>query len=101
MTTRVIPCSNATASTPANGRTYFSATGAQDVPDQDAQILAGNNWIAVAQSGPTSARPVSDPNGARLGPTYGIGRSFLDTTLGYLVVFDGVAWRNPATGAPV
>jgi hypothetical protein len=26
---------------------------------------------------------------------------FFDTTLGYLIKFDGSTWRNPATGAAV
>jgi hypothetical protein len=37
-------------------------------------------------------------------PTFGVnqdGTTILDSTLGYIIVWDGAAWRNPATGAAV
>jgi hypothetical protein len=41
-----------------NGRVYSGTPGtAQDVPDFDAAGLAGNGWVRVALSGPTTARP--------------------------------------------
>jgi hypothetical protein len=57
----------------------------------DAAALTSQGFILVAQSGPTSARPSSVKPG----------QHFLDTTLGYLIIFNGVAWINPATGTPV
>jgi hypothetical protein len=81
-----------------NGRTYAAGAGQPlDVPDFDARTLNANGWVFVAASGPTSARPTGE-----LGPysaTEGV--SFFDTTLGYVVVFAGVSWRNPSTGAAV
>jgi hypothetical protein len=81
-----------------NGRTYSAAPGnAIDVLDSDAEVLQSNHWIAVAPSGPTSARP----NG-----TLGIfsaapGSTFFDTTLGKLIVSDGQNWRDPSNGNAV
>jgi hypothetical protein len=85
----------------ANGRAYSGVPGmAIDAPDFDAGVLAANGWTRIAFSGPTSARPTtSQANGM-----YGVaaqGMPFLDTTLDMLTVFDGAAWRNPATGAAI
>ena len=86
------PVQVASASITVNGRSYTGAPGSVlDVPDFDANVLTANNWTKVAVSGATSARPT---NPAR-------GMFFLDTTLAYMVVFDGSLWRNPATGASV
>ena len=77
-----------------NGRYYTCAQGATiDVPDFDAEKLVANGWINVAQHGAntTAARPSN--------PTKGM--TFLDTSLGYVIRYDGSAWRNPATGAAV
>jgi len=85
----------------ANGRAYSGAPGAAvDIVDFDAEVLAANGWIKVALSGPTTARPsatlgVSAPYLAVAGTHY------FDSTLGYVIVFDGSAWRNPATGSAV
>jgi hypothetical protein len=81
-----------------NGRTYTAAAGAEiDVPDFDGAVLAANGWVAVAPSGPSSARPTGSL------PPYPAyeGAEFFDTSLGYLIKFAGGAWRNPATGASV
>jgi hypothetical protein len=75
-----------------NGRSYTGSPGSVlDVPDFDANVLTANNWTKVAVSGATSARPT---NPAR-------GMFFVDTTLAYVICWDGAAWRNPATGASV
>lgn len=86
-----------------NGRSYAYLTApgqAVDVPDFDQVILAANVLIPIAPSGPTSARPSTNPNTS---PPYtaGAGFHFFDTTLSALIVFDGATWRNPATGSAV
>ncbi len=76
-----------------NGRVYTCAQGgALDIPDFDAAVAAANEWTQCAKtSGATSARPATPSRSD----------THLDTTLGYIVVFDGFVWRNPATGASV
>ena len=69
------------------------------MPDGDAAILGANGWVTVAPSGPPSARPTAALGSANY--TASEGARFFDTTLGYLIVFAGGAWRNPATGAAV
>jgi hypothetical protein len=81
-----------------NGRSYTAVPGSVvDVLDADAEQLQANGWIPVAPSGPTSARPVGT-----LGPySAAAGQSFFDTTIGKLIISDGQAWRDPATGGAV
>lgn len=75
-----------------NGRSYSGAPGTvKDVPTYDADVLVANGWIRVAEVGATAQRPTPPTKGKR----------FFDTTLGSLIVCDGLAWRNPATGAAV
>ena len=75
----------------ANGRTYTSTPGNYlDVPDFDAALLAANHWIKGPMVGTTAQRP------ATATPfLLGNGVPYLDTTLGYVVIYDGVSWRNP------
>ena len=82
-----------------NGRTYSGTPGTvQDIPDFDANVLQANGWIRVANSGPTSARPVANPPF----PTApNPGDKFFDTTLGILIAFDGATWRDPVSGNSV
>jgi hypothetical protein len=99
---RLLPPVAATQQTVSvNGRTYSGAPGqVLDVPDFDAGVLAANGWTRVAFSGPTASRPTAN---AANGP-YGVaapGMQFMDTTLGYIVVFNGAEWINPASGAAV
>lgn len=82
----------------SDGISYGCPTGSTlDVPDHIGNQLAAAGWLDVTgQHGPdtcgsTTARP---ENPFPL-------RTFLDTTLGYIVIFDGLTWRNPATGAAV
>jgi hypothetical protein len=83
-----------------NGRTYSGAPGqALDVPDYDAGQLTANGWIDVAPSGPTSKRPAANTTTAPYQAANGT--EYFDTTLNALIVFDGLTWRNPATGAAV
>jgi hypothetical protein len=81
-----------------NGRTYSATAGQEiDVPDFDGQPLQANGWVFVAPSGPSSARPTGT-----VGQYPAIaGCEFFDTTLNYVIRYDGATWRNPATGAAV
>lgn len=77
-----------------NGVTYQCAAGSTlDVPDHIADILEANGWskAAAGGAGATAARPASPK----------MKHTFLDTTLGYVVQWNGKAWVNPATGASV
>ena len=85
-----------------NGRTYAYASGTTvDAPACDAYELEANGWFRCggykcAGVGTTAQRTALATAGMTPGMTY------LDTTLGYIVVFDGKAtWRNPITGAAV
>lgn len=83
-----------------NGRTFTGAPGSVfDILDCDAAVLAANGWIKIALSGPTSARPSTNPN---LSPPYlaAPGLQFYDTSLAKIVVFDGAIWRD-LTGSAV
>lgn len=81
-----------------NGRTYAGTPGsAIDVPDMDGAILAANGWVKVASSGTTAQRPTSTSAPFMAAP----GAHFWDTTLSKMVVFDGITWRDPATGSAV
>lgn len=95
MTTRVMPPADGLhGSIVVNGRSYTCAAGSTiDVPDQDAKVMSANGWTVAAEGGvgATATRPAS--------PTKG--QTFHDTTLGYTIVWDGKAWRNPASGAAV
>lgn len=77
----------------AHGRSYTCATGSfLDVPEQDAAVMTSNGWTAVARAvGVTAARPANPIKN----------QTFLDSTLGYNIVWDGKAWRNPISGAAV
>ena len=75
-----------------NGRTYSCALGSTiDVPDFDAFVLGANGWIQVAPVGTTAQRPAKP----------GVGNFFHDTTVGKIIIFEGAAWRDPATGSAV
>jgi hypothetical protein len=99
MNIRLLPPTAAAYQTIAvKGRTYSSTPGnVVDVYDADAQVLEANGWIAIAPSGPSSARPTG---------TLGLysaaaGQSFFDSTLGKLIISDGQAWRDPSNGNAV
>ena len=83
------------------GRSYAQVPGtAIDVPTGDTGTLCAAGWFRIALSGPTGARPTQ---GVALAGVDGLhpGKWYLDTTLGRLIVFDGIVWRDPATGALV
>jgi hypothetical protein len=80
------------------GTTYSATEGSPiDVPDNVAQILVQNGWVGADAGssnttvGATAARPTNPTKNTK----------FLDATLGYVIMFDGKTWRNPATGAAV
>jgi hypothetical protein len=82
-----------------NGRIYPPVAPGTviDVPDFDAACLCANGYTRIAISGPTSARPTTNQASGSL--YYAApGVTFLDITIGALVVFDGKTWRNPVTG---
>jgi hypothetical protein len=81
-----------------NGRTYSAAPGSViDVPDMDGAVLAANGWIRVAASGTTAQRPTNTSAPFRATPD----ARYWDTTLSKMVIYDGVSWRDPATGNAV
>ena len=91
-TVRFLPPNGKARTIVANGPSYSCpANGTIDVPPFDAIILAANGWVQVAGSGTTAQRPT--------GPFFG--QLYHDTTLGYGIVFEGTAWRNPDSGAAV
>jgi hypothetical protein len=92
-TVRVIPPAGG-ATTVVKGRTYTAAAGATlDVPDFDAYVLEANGWHILAGGGvgTTALRPTNPYKNLR----------YLDTTVGALIHWDGVTWRNTVTGASV
>ena len=86
-----------------NGRSHTCQIGSTiDVPDFDAGVMCANGWTSpgpVRGSGATSARPATFPSGTAFAIPPGF--TWLDTTLGYIIVWDGATWRNPATAAAV
>jgi hypothetical protein len=90
---RLMPAGNGKTTTAVvNGRTYSCQLGATlDVVDFDAFVLGANGWIQVAPAGTTAQRPAKP----------GVGNFFHDTTVGKIIIFEGAAWRDPATGSAV
>ncbi len=102
MSQRLLPPLNLAHQTMVvHGRTYSAAPGGcVDAPDQDAMHLAANGWLiptTVQGSGATTQRPTNLGNGARISAGY----TWMDTTVGAVIVYDGATWRNPASGAAV
>ena len=76
------------------GITYKAAEGGYlDVPEPIALVLVANGWVraSVGSTDTTANRPTNPAKNTH----------FIDTTLGYEIVFDGKTWRNKATGAAV
>jgi hypothetical protein len=81
----------------ANGRSYTGEPGSVfDIVDCDAVMLSANGWTKVALSGPTSARPSTNPPYVAAP-----GLQFFDTSLGKIIIFDGTVWRDPVNGNAV
>ncbi len=84
-----------------NRRLYSGAGGTViDIPFQDRNALGASGWIIIAQSGITANRPTGTGVAGGFN-TRDVGTQYLDTTLGYVIYFDGLVWRNPSTGAAV
>lgn len=93
-TMRMVPPAPGQGANPCtvNGRTYTAAAGVLiDVPDFDAFVLEANGWIGANTVGTTAARPTNPKKRDR----------YNDTTLGYVIVWDGGTWRNLTTGAAI
>lgn len=56
--------------------------------------LSANGWLKVAQVGTTAQRPDGGVPASLQSPFL-----YLDTTAAKIVAWDGVNWRDPATGA--
>lgn len=85
-----------------NGRVYtVSAGGTVDAPEQDASHLGANGFVRICMSGTTAQRPTAKAISHGGTDQLYEGMLYLDTTLGYIIVYDGGAWRNPASGASV
>jgi hypothetical protein len=75
------------------GRSYTGAPGSfLTVPYQDGLVMLSNGWTtnSVNGCGATIDRPSPRP-----------GMTFLDTTIGAHIVWDGGSWRHTLTGAAV
>ncbi len=55
------------------------------------------SFVAIARSGTTTQRPTNSDSGGPL-PA---GFMYFDTAVADLIIFDGVSWRSPITGAIV
>lgn len=64
-----------------------------DLPDNsaDLNIYTANGWVKIGYVGTTANRRENQP----------IGTKYVDTTLSKIVVFDGIAWRDPVSGSAV
>ena len=95
------PGNKATTTTVVNGRSYTCALGSvlTNVPYQDADELEANGWIKSYEggSGTTAQRPNATTGIIPLPPIC----RFYDTTVVGDIVWDGVNWRNPVTGATI
>lgn len=65
-----------------------------DIPDNsaDGNVLTANGWSRLGYVGTTAQRPTV---------SVAAGDRYVDTTLGKMVVYDGVGWRDPSNGAAV
>jgi len=92
---RLLPPPGTHSPISANGRTYDPAAAAYvDAPAQDARILAANGWVHVGLVGATSARPLTGPATPSNPEPITAGAQFVDTTVGGVITFDGLAWRD-------
>ena len=81
------------------GQSYSLVPGTiYDLPAHIADFLKVNGFAVLGTSGPTSSRPTTS---SPFPTTAVVGSVHVDMTLGYSVVWDGTAWRNPANGNSV
>jgi len=86
---------NTVITMPSGTRHDGTANPFVDAEVHEARILSANGWIPVcadqnAQVGATTSRPTTG-----LYP----GLQYMDTTLGFIVTYDGLNWKRPDTGA--
>jgi hypothetical protein len=62
----------------------------------EADALTQQDFAVVGASGTSATRQASTTGGY-----YKAGTLFVDTTLALVLMFDGLVWRNPVTGAAV
>ena len=66
------------------------------VDSADYNTMSANGWLKVAQVGTTAQRPDGGVPASLQAPFY-----YLDTSLGKIICWEGVQWRDPATGSVV
>ena len=97
----VMPAPNCANPIVVNGRSYASTLGAYlTVPLSDGQIMTANGWLTncARGAGTTADRPLRGSIDVQAGMD---GTTFFDTTVGSLIIWDGVSWRSLATGGIV
>ncbi|HVC37506.1 MAG TPA: hypothetical protein VNF46_03790 [Gammaproteobacteria bacterium] len=100
ITVRLLPSINPGVQTrTAFGRTYSGTPGQVfDVILGDAAVLEGAGWNRITFSGSTADRPTSTVPATLQPVPLSTGLLYLDTTLGKVIVYDGIAWRDVVTG---
>jgi hypothetical protein len=110
MNTRMLPLAGTSVSGNIGGgagcpilRSYAASAGGfidavGDPSSGDASSLVSQGFIAICASGTTSQRPIFASTSVGVGLRDVL---FLDTSLGKIIVFDGVSWRDPVTGNAV
>ena len=93
-TVQVLPPANGPLTIEVFGRKFTTTAGTPiSVTDNEANILTANGWIVCADGGhgTTANRPANPKVNTR----------YTDTTVGYLVLWDGKAWRKCIDGGSV
>lgn len=88
---RLVPMQGAKRSVTCEGRVYTIPEGLDfiDAPQEDVRFLiAQARWLDFGLVGPTEDRPVNPPAMA----------TFIDLTIGCMLLFDGQDWRYPVNG---
>ncbi len=91
---QVLPPANGPFAIEVFGRKFSTTAGTPlTVQTGEAQILAANGWIISTDGGhgPTSGRPVAPLVNTR----------YTDTTVGFLILWDGKVWRKCIDGTAV
>ena len=88
---RLVPMKGARQTMTCDGRVYTipEDEGFIDVPREDVRFLVCNcQWLDFGPVGPTEGRPVNPPAMT----------TYIDLTVGCMLLFDGQDWRYPVTG---
>lgn len=97
----VMPAPNCANPIAVNGRSYAAPLGTYlTVPLSDGQVMTANGWLTncARGAGTTADRPPRGSIDVQAGVD---GTTFFDTTVGALIIFDGVNWRHTGTGSIV